>query len=488
MDYPSFVGPSYQSQSATADQEDTINWYPERMESPGAVSKWALYPTPGVTELDEYTSGPGRAHFFLDGREFAVQGTAFNEISESGTITNRGTVAMGSNPATICGNGDGGGQLFITSGDNGYVYTLATDTLTQVAALNGIATMGDQLDGYFIALDANTSKVYASDLLDGATWTTGSSFAQRSGAPDPWKSIKVAGPYIWKFGEQTSEAWYDSASTPYPFSRTNTGTVPYGIAAPFSAAVADGQVIWLGATKNGQAMVLRASGLVPEVISTYPLQKAINSYGTISDATADVYNDLGHTFYLLHFPSEDVTWAYDTQTGVWCKRGTWISEDNTFVASRARWHAFAFGEHRTLDSSTGSVYRMSTDLTSDVDDRPIRRLRRAPALVSENQRIQYPGFEVLLESGLGTSTGQGANPRVMMRMSNDGGKTWSPEFLGNAGAIGEYWRRVRWNRLGMGRQRVFEISVSDPIPWRLANAFLRPEPVFEGGAQRRASA
>jgi hypothetical protein len=126
------------------------------------------------------------------------------------------------------------------------------------------------------------------------------------------------------------------------------------------------------------------------------------------------------------------------------------------------------------------VYRMSSDLTTDVDSRPIRRVRRAPALVSENQRIYYPGLEVFLESGLGTATGQGANPRVMMRMSNDGGKTWGPEHFRNAGAVGEYWRRVRWDRLGMGRQRVYEIAVSDPIPWRVVSSYLTPDPEIQG--------
>jgi hypothetical protein len=72
----------------------------------------------------------------------------------------------------------------------------------------------------------------------------------------------------------------------------------------------------------------------------------------------------------------------------------------------------------------------------------------------------------------------------MMRMSNDGGKNWSPEHLGNAGAVGEYWRRVRWNRLGMARQRVFEISVSDPIPWRIVASYLTPDPVIQGKQQR----
>ena len=65
-----------------------------------------------------------------------------------------------------------------------------------------------------------------------------------------------------------------------------------------------------------------------------------------------------------------------------------------------------------------------------------------------------------------------ADPIVMLRLSNDGGKTWISEQMRRAGKEGEYWRRVRWNRLGAARRRVFEVSVSDPIAWKLTGAYL----------------
>jgi hypothetical protein len=481
IEYPSFIGGSYESQAVTADAEKTVNWYPERMESPGAAARMVLYCTPGVEEIVAAATGPGRAHFYMDGREFAVIGTTFYEIGQFGSLTSRGTVALDSNPATICSNGDGGGQLFITSGGNGYCYNLSTNTLTQIAALNGIATMGGQLDGYFLVLDSSASKFYISALLNGLSWTTGTDFAQRNTAPDPWIGMQINGPYVWLFGEQTSEVWYDSGASPFPFARHPSGLIHYGIAAPFASAVANGSLVWLGASKIGDGQVLRANGFAPETISTYPLQYALNGYATISDAVAEAYNDFGHTFFLLNFPSQNVTHAWDAETLLWADRGTWIAEDNRFVAWRPRWGVVAFGEHRTLDASTGSVYRFNYAAGAlDVDDREIRRLRRAPALVQENRRISYPGFEVMLESGLGTATGQGADPQMMMRFSDDGGRTWSTEQMRSAGKTGEFSRRVRWERCGEGRQRVFEVSCSDPIPWRLMGANLTPDPTVAG--------
>lgn len=66
----------------------------------------------------------------------------------------------------------------------------------------------------------------------------------------------------------------------------------------------------------------------------------------------------------------------------------------------------------------------------------------------------------------------GADPQVMLRISNDGGKTYITEQWRSAGKTGEFSKRVRWNRLGVGRRRVFEVSVTDPIAWKLTGAYV----------------
>jgi hypothetical protein len=444
------------------------------MESPGATSSTALYPTPGVETIATATTQPGRGHFFEREREFAVCGATLWEIGEFGTPTNRGTVAIGADPATICSNGDGGGELFITSGGNGYVYNLAANTLTQIAALDGKATMGDFLDGYFLCLDAATSTFFISKLLDGTTWATGLDFAQRSTASDPWVSMKVLGRYVWLFGEVTSEVWFDSGASPFPFAAHPSGLVQYGIAAPFSVARTENALVWLGSSGVGNCYVLRASGFTAETVSNYALQSVLAGYIRVSDAIADTYNDLGHTFYVISFPGANATWAWDAQTGDWAERGTWEVANNRFNAWSPRFHVLAFGEHRILDSASGAIYRLGSTFPQDAGGVAIRRLRRAPALTAENERIFYAGFELDMEPGVGLASGDehDVNPQVMMRMSNDGGKTWGPEMMRAAGQIGAYKTRVRWSRLGASRRRVFEVSVTAGVPWRITDAFL----------------
>src|SRR5258708_9678105 len=197
MLWSGWAGGSYQSQSPLADNERTINWYPEPMEVPDASTRMCLYPTPGVSVLSAAVAAPGLAHFAQGGREFAVIGTTFYEIDINGVKTNRGTGAIGSTPATICSNGKTGGQVMITAGTNVYIFTLASNAFAQVAAMNGLATMGDQLDGYFLVLNAATSTFYFSNLDDGTTWNTGANFAKRNIASDPFFPMNLSNPYFW---------------------------------------------------------------------------------------------------------------------------------------------------------------------------------------------------------------------------------------------------------------------------------------------------
>jgi len=283
--------------------------------------------------------------------------------------------------------------------------------------------------------------------------------------------------------------------------------VRYGCAAPWSVGVAEQSIFWLGASRLGEGFVVEAQGFTPRVVSSFAVQNDINKLGRIDATQGDVYIDRGHTFYLLSFIGGKKTWAYDLTEQIWAERGTWIAEDSEWVSWRPRWHAQAFGETRWLDGETGQVWQSSPDFYADVtrkragssipaaitngpaggtatfiaSARPLRRLRRAPAIYAEQERIFYSSFEVELESGkglpgvfadkYGNVVGR-PDPQVMMRLSNDGGKTWSAESWVSAGKIGEYQARAKWYRMGQARRRVFEISVTDPIPWTITNAYL----------------
>lgn len=107
-----------------------------------------------------------------------------------------------------------------------------------------------------------------------------------------------------------------------------------------------------------------------------------------------------------------------------------------------------------------------------VTNRVMRRMRRAPHLSNEGNRITFDTFQVDLETGLGIADGQGEDPQIMLRWSDDGGQTWSPERWTSAGPQGAFKTRAVWRRLGQARDRVFEVTMTDPVPWRLIAAWI----------------
>lgn len=470
--YPGFIFGSNQSQSPIADQEATINFYPEVSSSPGAKAKMVLYPTPGVeTFTPTPTPQTGGKGMFTngDGRVFGVTGMAFYEYFEDGSFTKRGDVASDANPAYICSNGDGGNQLAICAGGNVYCYDLISDAFT--TELTGNFTHIGMLYGYFVALDSSISRVRLSDLFDGTTWDPTQYFERTIGA-DGWIAMLVTTwGYIWLLGPQSGEAWYNAGTFPIPFAPHPSGLDLPGVAARFSLTQCNSTVTWLSTNKDGGYQTLSASGFRPQRISTHAEEYLYSQMSRLDDIVGQTYRSRGHIFFILTAPTADQTRGFDFATNLWHQRGTWDAANNTYISWRPVYHCFGFNKHLMADTASGYIYEMNDEFTSDVNGLEIRRVRRAPAMNRENKLISYGKFELYLQSGNGTGSGQGANPVVMLRISNNGGLTFGPERQCGSGPQGDY-RRVFWEMNGQARDRVFEVSMSDPCQWSIINAFI----------------
>lgn len=108
----------------------------------------------------------------------------------------------------------------------------------------------------------------------------------------------------------------------------------------------------------------------------------------------------------------------------------------------------------------------------------IRRVRQSPQLSDEALWLYYHEFQLDLETGRALSVGVdvtrtfGTDPTIMLQWSDDGGKTWSEEQWVSAGRQGQYAWRAIWRRLGKSRDRVWRVAVSDPVPWRITDAYV----------------
>ncbi len=474
MILPGFIGPSSTALDFNVDCSDTINYFLSTSDpaSEGRNTSAMLIPTPGFIERFDLSPGPVRAQFTepQTGRVFAVSGYQVWELFPSTfTAVVRGSVALDTNPATICAN-SAVGQLFITSGGLGYCYDLATDVLTTV--LSSGASMGAYFETRFLSLNAVTSELRISNANDGLTWDP-TQFAGRTGAGDPWVSLLVVNLDIWLFGTETSEIWYNAGESPFPFRPRPNAVIQQGVLAPFSPNAIGDTVVWVQRNKQGAGMVVRNDGYTAVKLSTAAVDQSVQGMDDATDAVSWVYQDDGQTFYVVNFPSGDIAWAYDQTTGTWCKRGFWSSTDNDYQAQRVQTHAFAAGQHFVGDRLTGAVYEMTRATALDVDGNGIRRLRRFMGFLGpEHGRVVYPQLEILMLTGKAPLSGQGANPVAMLRCSNDWGHTWGVEMWAECGKRGQCAVRVQWQRLGQSRPRAFELVISDPFPFALSQAYV----------------
>jgi hypothetical protein len=470
MIYSGFIGQSYASTASQFDLERSLNLYPEVVNAAGvqAKAKIALRRRPGYGLLQTLGDTPGRGIFELNGRVFAVAGGSLYELLSATTAVLRGSLAATGTAAVQWAATQT--QILILADGVGYVFTLASNTLTQItaAAFPSPCTSITSLDTYFIALGPPTTNQFSiSGLLDGLTWN-GLNFGS-SEEPDNAVAIIQCHLYLWIFGRDETILFQDTGAASFPFQRVGGSQLEQGCAAVGSAAICDNTVFWLGADARGTGVVYRADGLLPTRISTHAVEAAIQGYSTISDAVASVYQAEGHLFYSLHFPTAGAVWTYDVCTGMWHERAYWSAATATWLEDLGRYRAYGFGKHLAVDFSTGNVLEMSRSYATDVGA-PLRWLRRAPFINSDNVRLFFRWFQLDMQVGGGLASG--LEPTVAIRWTNDGG-TWSNYRTVSCGSTGAYSMRAITRMCGMGRNRAFEASGSDPIPdVTLIQAFL----------------
>lgn len=481
MEFRGFVEESYTAQSPVSSNQALVNMYVQAIERDGGTGKFELCPTPGVQPFCTFTTAGGatlggRAAIESEGRVFVIVGNRFHEVFGNGTSVVRGPVAEDANPGTIVA--DGSGALCLTSGGNVYHYDLVTNTLTLV--LSGGYLMVGFSFGAFLAFDAVNRRVRISDPFDGLTWDP-LEFFERSAQADPWQAMLVDPyGYVMLPGDKTGESWFPNGAASVPFELDKSSMIEEGIAAPFSLQQAGKSKVWLSTNKNGGYQVMRATGFTPARISDHALEDAIAGYGDVSNAIGGTYESKGHAFYQLTFPAVPITWEFNFTTNKWHQRGTWISEEGRFTYWHLVQQCFGFSRHLALDRESGVLYHVSDHFYVDVDDaagnpRPLRRLRRSPAVTDEDREVFHDNFRLLAHRGVGVPFGlpEDMNPLIMMRFSDDFGQTWSPEWSATLGVSGQRGIPIEWWGLGQATGRVYEVTFTAGVPFFVTNAFLK---------------
>lgn len=390
------LGSSYVARSVNAADNRMINLYPEVVPEAGKNPAF-LNRCPGITVRYTIGAGPIRGLWTLKNYLYVVSGDTFYQVSASGNVIPKGTVSG----TTYVSMADNGVQIFIAASPNGYIYNTNTGVFGQITDTDfpGASVVGF-LDNYFVFIEPNSQRFWVTSLLDG-TSIDPLDYASAEGDPDNIVSMIVDHREVWLFGDNSTEVWYNTGGADFPLSRIQGAFNELGCAARYSVTKMNNQIYWLGKDKRGQGVVYVANGYMGQRISTHAVEWQIQQYGSISDAIGYTYQQDGHSFYVLSFPTGNATWVYDAATGAWHERLGW--ENNEWTQHRGATQVFFNNETLIGDYQNGNIYiyNLTTYADNNTAQRWLRSWRALPTGQNNLNRTAQHALQLDCETGVG---------------------------------------------------------------------------------------
>lgn len=314
---------------------------------------------------------------------------------------------------------------------------------------------------------------YSVDNVHGAAFDS-LDIAAKTGSADNIVAAPTVHGELWLIGELTTEVWYDAGAADFAYQRIQGAFVDHGCAAPYSIASVDISLLWLSQDRQGNCIVVMTEGYQVRRVSVHALEQEWQQYTDISDAIGYVHQIEGHAFYVLTFPTADKTYCCDLSSGQWHRRAS-IDGNGVLHRHRSNCFAFAYGYNLVGDYQNGNLYNLTNSVFTDngVD---IPRIRTFPHLIEDGKRVIYDGFQADLATGQIVGGDSANPPQISLRWSDNKGFSYGNRVMQSMGATGQYITSPQWNRLGMGRDRVFELSWSVNADTALSGCFIRFRP------------
>jgi len=472
--WASFVGPAYRVRSENMNAEQLVNAYVETITASGNAKKSNFYGTPGLKLFLTIPTTGSRGAFDQDGLTLFVVGDRLYSINlVLSSATDLGEILNDGKPVSFASNGRGGEQIAICGGGQVKILDLLTMTLSAavVLPLTNAPVQIAFIDGYFLLLEANTIRVWFSNLEDGLIWDSLDFFA-RSQTSDNLVGIKVLRDKVWTFGSLTTEVFYDAGDNDNPFQPYPGSIMQEGLVSPWAVGLQGESLVWMAQDNEGKGRIVSATDYAPTRISTPALDFALASYASLADAEVAVYEQEGHPFACWTLAAAGVTWCYDARESsvrgepVWHQRETYDPVTAQSTAWRVRGLVSTTAGILVGDIATGGIYTLDLDTFCDACG-SMRRIRTAPYISDDNQWLFLDQIELGIQAGVGTLEGTDRDPHLFAEISRDGGHTFDPPVEASIGALGDYNNTATWYQCGRVRSDRFVFRVTQTAEVRM---------------------
>lgn len=508
-----FVGSAYTAPDPNQDRQRSVNWFVEYSQDGKSKTPTALLGTPGKREVLDFgvttdgiaipnTGGvrPGGVWVLPGGTDALwVVGKTVMRTSMTVPATQTsiaqfskhrvGDLLTNNGPVCIRDNGPGG-YVVIVDGLYGYLYNIASQSFAQITDPGFLgANLCAFIDGWLIFNRPGTQTFYTTGPTPYTVTFPGAFFALKDSSSDNLITLIENNRELWLVGERTSEVWYNAGGVNFAFSRVPGVSPQIGCSAAHSIARLGNSLVWLAKSERGENVVIKTEQYSYREITNPAVSNAIASYPLVSDAVGFTYEEDGHLFYVLTFPTADKTWVYDFKSSEiagapqWHERASFDPATGTLHRDKASGYANYQNIRMVGDFQGQKAYQMSRQVYTD-GDTPLVAIRRTPYVWSkEDRRRMFIGsLQIDFAPGVGLSAGQGSNPHLMLRSSRNGGANFGTEFFVPVGKTGEYLNRAMKRRMGVSRNYVAEIRYTEPTNRDIVGATLFAQPEQQAAA------
>lgn len=415
-----------------------VNCYLEK----ASEDKWFVKSVLGTEPHAQVTGVFVRCMQEIGGLLYVASGGRLWSVTRSGAVADLCEILDDEN-TSISSNND---KIAVTAGAEYFVYDPATGIVTGPSGgAFDAASSVDFLGHYSVITEEGGRRFMWSDLADPET-LNGLYFTTADGRDDLIIRGASLGALFVVFKEKSHELWYNTGGAgAEAFARVTGGVRDVGLAG-FNLlcklpSAASGQAAFVGS--DGRLYMF--SGGSASAVSTPALETAIAQKEMRALLT---YEDEGHTFVCLVF-RDDVAWCYDLTTGFWHERAEGPRHSPWTARATAK-----MGDDWMIGQDGGKVSKFSRVNR----DGPATLYRMA---VSETL---YMGGKRFIVRALELKPRQGfTGADVLLRLSRDGGLTWTLDKPMPMGGVGHYGRRLIWRNLGQARQLTAAIGWTAPV-------------------------
>jgi hypothetical protein len=435
----------------------------------------------GIKKFSDTVLTGGRGGEDLAGIPFFVNGNSLFSISVTGAITNHGFIT-GSERVSIAKSSRH--LVIVVPGKAAYVFDNQTNLLNQITSSSFITSDSVTFkDTFFFFTSSDGKFIFHSELNDPLDFNA-LDFGTSEINPDPIITGHANHNEYFALNLETIEIFQNIGGNGFVLQRIPGANIQKGCHAKFSPVEFDNTFCFVGGDKNEKTGIWKVTSSSSAIkISTDAIDTKIQEFTReeIAKSFSMSLSERGQTLALFTFESVRIpsrTFVYNATASalsgshVWFEFQSGFGENNFQVASIVS----AYDKLLVSDLKTsfiGEFDRKTLDYYGD----PIERRAASEPFNREGLPVFAGALEVNFQGGVGLTSGQGSDPKVRMRFSDDEGHTFSNEFKRDLGKKGKFKKKQVWQRQGrFPVERTIEFIVTDRVEANLIRLSADAEP------------